>query len=205
MNLAIIATFGSILWATSDGLEEAEFYRETLAEYRWMLRVSSKAAEFMKFTVGMLDSSAVFLKERDSKNGTPQQHQQQPTQEQETVLEQDDQHSTDIKTEQALQDLSHAYHGVDEVSPSVGTSTENAYPYEAEYSNGTTSAEQDTRPSWSALTGLANNVNFSSGDVQDWSLDQLYNFENFPLAEDILSSRRFIQEYDERGNSFAGF
>jgi hypothetical protein len=61
VNLAIIGTFGSILWATSDSNEECEFYRSQLAEYRWTLRVSSTAAEFMKFTVGILDDSPVFM------------------------------------------------------------------------------------------------------------------------------------------------
>lgn len=71
VNLAIIATFGSLLWATSDNPEEAEFYKSQLASYRWTLRVSSKATEFMKFTVGMLDSSVVFLKDGASKIQTP--------------------------------------------------------------------------------------------------------------------------------------
>lgn len=63
VNLAIIGTFGSVLWATSENVEEAEWYKAQLAEYRWTLRVSSKGAEFMQYTVGMLDASPVFVKE----------------------------------------------------------------------------------------------------------------------------------------------
>jgi hypothetical protein len=60
----------------------------------------------------------------------------------------------------------------------------------------------DTRPTWS---GFAGNINLTTGDIQDWSLDQLYNFETFQATEDLLASRRFIEEYDETGNNFAGF
>jgi len=70
VNLAIIGTFGSVLWATSDNSEESEYYKAQLAEYRWTLRVSSKGAEFMAFTVGMLDASPVFLKDGESNPGT---------------------------------------------------------------------------------------------------------------------------------------
>lgn len=196
VNLAIIGTFGSLLWATSDNPEEAEFYKSQLAEYRWTLRVSSKAAEFMKFTVGMLDSSPVFVKEGGSKTTTPSMPRDPPAQEptQEPVPER-------IQHDQDKQELDQMKYGVNEVSPSVGTSTENAFQYDQDIS-GTAMAVADTRPAWS---GLANNVNFSTGDIQDWSLDQLYNFENFQSVEDIFASRRFIEEYDETGNNFAGF
>jgi hypothetical protein len=201
VNLAIIATFGSLLWATSDSTEEAEFYRERLAEYRWTLRVSSKAAEFMRFTVGMLDSSAVFLKENGSKTTTPIVPKEQPAHEHEEEQEEEG-HRNEMKTEQGRQEFNQGYYGINEVSPSVGTSSENAYPYEQEFNKPHLNMTHDTRPPWS---GVAHGVNLTSGDIQDWSLDQLYNFENFPLAEDILSSRFFIQEYGESGNNFAGF
>lgn len=41
-NFALIGTFGSLLWATSPGREEAEWYRRRLAEYRWTLSVSGR-------------------------------------------------------------------------------------------------------------------------------------------------------------------
>lgn len=55
VNFALIGTFGSLLWATSPTVQEAEFYKARLAEYRWTLRVSAKGAEFMEFAVGVLD------------------------------------------------------------------------------------------------------------------------------------------------------
>ncbi|KAI9765124.1 MAG: Fungal specific transcription factor [Geoglossum simile] len=62
VNFALIGTFGSLLWATAPGREEADFYKSRLGEYRWTLRVSSKGAEFMEFAVGMLDASTGLLR-----------------------------------------------------------------------------------------------------------------------------------------------
>ncbi|KAE9375089.1 hypothetical protein N431DRAFT_334802 [Stipitochalara longipes BDJ] len=195
VNLAIIATFGSLLWATSDNTDEAEFYKSQLAEYRWTLRVSSKAAEFMKFTVGMLDVSPVFLKDTASKSSKTTTPAVAPPQE-ESVQEQL------VFEANVSQDFNHEmYVTSNEVSPSIGTSTETAYGYEIS-TEAAVSNHIDTRPNW---TDFAGNVNFTPGDIQDWSLDQLYNFENFQVAEDILANRRFIEEYDEAGNNFAGF
>src|SRR5437762_7216592 len=62
VNFALIGTFGSLLWATAPGKEEAEFYKMRLAEYRWTLTVSMKgAAGFMGFAVAMLDTSTSLL------------------------------------------------------------------------------------------------------------------------------------------------
>ncbi|RPB27071.1 hypothetical protein L211DRAFT_766096, partial [Terfezia boudieri ATCC MYA-4762] len=55
VNFALIGTFGSLLWATSPNVQEAEFYKARLAEYRWTLGVSAKGADFMEFAVGVLD------------------------------------------------------------------------------------------------------------------------------------------------------
>ena len=203
VNLAIIGTFGSLLWATSDSPAEAEFYRSQLAEYRWTLRVSSKAAEFMKFTVGMLDASAVFLKDKDSKTSTPTLARDQAGQD--GVKEEKDVNQsqrTEFNIGQTMQDFGQTYLESNEVSPSVGNSTENAYSYEAEFSGTGFTPGPDTRPPWA---GFADSVNFTSGDVQDWSLDQLYNFENIQGIQDSLGNRRIIEEYDETGNNFAGF
>jgi len=196
VNLAIIGTFGSLLWATSDNAE-AEFYRSQLADYRWKLRVSSNGAEFMKFTVGMLDASAVFAKKgSSSKTGTPVVIHNQETQ-------------TGAKIEQSAQQ--YAEGNIDmmvnptfvanEASPSIGTSTENTYSYEAEYAGPTTLAS-DIRPPWSEFMDTGHST---AGDGQSWSSDQLYNFENIQGIEDILGNRRTVQEYDESGNFFAGF
>lgn len=62
-NFALIGTFGSLLWATAPGKEEADFYRMRLAEYRWTLSVSSKGVKGLTdFAMGMLDTSTGLLK-----------------------------------------------------------------------------------------------------------------------------------------------
>lgn len=69
-NFALIGTFGSLLWATSPGREEAEWYRRRLGEYRWTLSVSSKAGEgkgLTEFAMGMLDISTGLLKKLPEK------------------------------------------------------------------------------------------------------------------------------------------
>lgn len=63
-NFALIGTFGSLLWVTSPGREEAEWYRRRLGEYRWTLSVSSKPGEgpvLTEFAMGMLDISTGLL------------------------------------------------------------------------------------------------------------------------------------------------
>ena len=69
-NFALIGTFGSLLWATSPGREEADWYRRRLAEYRWTLSVGSKPGEgkgLTEFAMGMLDISAGLLKKLPEK------------------------------------------------------------------------------------------------------------------------------------------
>jgi hypothetical protein len=72
-NFALIGTFGSLLWATAPGKEEAEFYRMRLKEYRWTLGVSARAGAvgseggrgvkgLTEFALGMLDTSTGLLK-----------------------------------------------------------------------------------------------------------------------------------------------
>ncbi|RFU27579.1 hypothetical protein B7463_g8759, partial [Scytalidium lignicola] len=66
-NFALIGTFGSLLWATAPGKEEADWYRRRLEEYRWTLGVSGKAGEMgngelTQFAMDMLDLSRGLLK-----------------------------------------------------------------------------------------------------------------------------------------------
>ena len=72
-NFALIGTFGSLLWATAPGKEEADFYRMRLKEYRWTLGVSARAGAgvdgegrgvkgLTEFAMGMLDTSTGLLK-----------------------------------------------------------------------------------------------------------------------------------------------
>jgi hypothetical protein len=197
VNLAIIGTFGSLLWATSQSVEEAEFYKSQLAEYRWTLRVSSKAAEFMKFTVGLLDTSTVFVKDANSKNGTPKVGK----------LETEDSRSDQVPLAPEVDMNLHAHEpvnnmGMNEVSPSVDYSTESLGAYEQDIESSANQMAQENLPQWS---DFSNHVNFTSGDIQDWGLDQLYNFETIPNINPAIPGRPFVQEYDERGNHFAGF
>ncbi|KAI5467723.1 fungal-specific transcription factor domain-containing protein [Mariannaea sp. PMI_226] len=69
-NFALIGTFGSLLWATSPGREEADWYRRRLGEYRWTLSVSSKPGEgkaLTDFAMTMLDISTGLLKKLPEK------------------------------------------------------------------------------------------------------------------------------------------
>lgn len=68
-NFALIGTFGSLLWATAPGREEADWYRRRLGEYRWTLGVSCKGGNseggngrLTEFAMGMLDTSTGLLK-----------------------------------------------------------------------------------------------------------------------------------------------
>jgi hypothetical protein len=58
LNLSIIGTFGIILLNTSSSEEERKFYTSELAEYRWILRVSSTGAALMKHAVTVLDANS---------------------------------------------------------------------------------------------------------------------------------------------------
>lgn len=69
-NFALVGTFGSLLWATSPGREEAEWYRRRLSEYRWTLSVSCKPGEsrgLTDFAMTMLDISTGMLKQLPEK------------------------------------------------------------------------------------------------------------------------------------------
>lgn len=69
-NFALIGTFGSLLWATAPGREEADWYRRRLSEYRWTLSVNCKGGgaegsgnvRLTEFAMGMLDVSTGLLK-----------------------------------------------------------------------------------------------------------------------------------------------
>jgi hypothetical protein len=60
-NFALIGTFISLLWATSTEKEEADMYKKSLEEYRWVLRLSSKSADFLEQAIGMLATSTGVL------------------------------------------------------------------------------------------------------------------------------------------------
>lgn len=130
------------------------------------------------------------MKDTGSKNGTPNT----------AKIERDTGKDSDSKEEprplapEIDMNRSNLGNGVDGVSPSVGYSTE---PESIGLNLG-----QESLPLWS---DFADSVNFVSGNVQNWSLDQLYNFETIEGSDPIAANPRFVQEYDERRNHFAGF
>ncbi|KAF2843293.1 hypothetical protein M501DRAFT_906725, partial [Patellaria atrata CBS 101060] len=58
---ALIGTFVSLLWVTSTNKEEADFYKNKLEEYRWILRLSSKSAPFLERAISTLATSTGVL------------------------------------------------------------------------------------------------------------------------------------------------
>lgn len=61
VNLAIVGTFGCLLWATALDDAESQLYRRRLEEYQWTLRVSSKGAEFMGLAVDSMNQNMEIL------------------------------------------------------------------------------------------------------------------------------------------------
>lgn len=60
-NFALVGTFISLLWATATDKQEANIYKKSLDEYRWVLRLSSKSADFLEHAINMLASSTGVL------------------------------------------------------------------------------------------------------------------------------------------------
>ena len=60
-NFALVGTFISLLWATAIDREDADIYRKSLDEYRWVLRLSSKSADFLEQALSMLATSTGVL------------------------------------------------------------------------------------------------------------------------------------------------
>ncbi|CAN9473852.1 unnamed protein product [Alternaria alternata] len=54
-NFVLIGSFISLLWVTSPDKEEAVKYRAHLDEYRWIIRLSSKSADFLERALISLD------------------------------------------------------------------------------------------------------------------------------------------------------
>ncbi|KAL4899352.1 fungal-specific transcription factor domain-containing protein [Aspergillus multicolor] len=61
MNLVYIGVFTALLYLTSQRIEETQSYKKHLEEYRWTLRVMSRAASFVSFAVRRLDMSLLHL------------------------------------------------------------------------------------------------------------------------------------------------
>ena len=54
-NFVLIGSFISLLWVTSPDKEEAVKYRAHLDEYRWIIRLFSKSADFLERALISLD------------------------------------------------------------------------------------------------------------------------------------------------------
>ncbi|KAI6784126.1 Fungal specific transcription factor [Emericellopsis cladophorae] len=61
--LVTIGTFTALMFITSQSTKEAETYKKTLSNYRWLLRVNSRATEYMDFAVQRLDLSLSHIHE----------------------------------------------------------------------------------------------------------------------------------------------
>jgi hypothetical protein len=60
-NFVLIGSFISLLWVTSPSREEADRYRSHLDQYRWIIRLSSKSADFLESALVSLDRSTRVL------------------------------------------------------------------------------------------------------------------------------------------------
>lgn len=60
-NFALIGTFAGLCFMSSSTSEEAQFYQMRLQEYRWVLRISRKSAEFLEIASGILESAVGVL------------------------------------------------------------------------------------------------------------------------------------------------
>ncbi|KAL5118034.1 Fungal specific transcription factor [Pleosporales sp. CAS-2024a] len=60
-NFALVGTFIALLWATATHPQDAARYKQCLDEYRWVLRLSSKSADFLTCAITMLELSTGVL------------------------------------------------------------------------------------------------------------------------------------------------
>ncbi|KAJ5061979.1 nitrogen regulatory protein OTam [Bipolaris maydis] len=67
-NFVLIGSFISLLWVTSNTEDEAAQYRKKLDEYKWMLRLSSKSADFLGSALTLLNNSTVALVNKVAEN-----------------------------------------------------------------------------------------------------------------------------------------
>lgn len=56
-SLALIGTYGGLMWVTSPTDTEAEFYYSKLEEYRWTLKVRAKGVHFVQVGLEELEES----------------------------------------------------------------------------------------------------------------------------------------------------
>lgn len=74
-NFSLIATFGTLLCATTYVLEERKWYAAKLKEYRFLLKINSQnGAKYMKPAISVLDANQLLLAETETHMvlGTPE-------------------------------------------------------------------------------------------------------------------------------------
>lgn len=193
----------------------------------------------MGFTVGMLDSSVVFAREKDkgdSKSSTPLA-QASAHQEHEDSMDTEMDHRSQDQQVTHLEAAGPPVRQHTSPRKSSNTANGNSLQMPLQYATASQSPQSNSTPSenhplsapisyidsatiphslpnppntdgrapWFTPNGLRT-LGFIDNDIQEWDLDQLYNFEHFPLAGDVLNhSRRYVREYDESGNAFEGF
>lgn len=208
VNLAIIGTFGSLLWATSDNAEECEFYKSQLAEYRWTLRVSSKSAEFMKFTVGMLDASTVFLNALHANPSPSSAPNTEAEQEQDRDIGRNDQDEDATIRD----DLNHDMPQFDySTFGATMTAHTDMTAYGSNFSGGSSSAAGDGGLNWENLNSPE--AYMTGVTPEGWTMGQYnFNFEGLQggaagngVNPESMLGLRGIREYDENENYGAEF
>jgi hypothetical protein len=70
ISLAIIGIFAGVLAVTSLDKEERKSYIAVLAEYRWILRISSTGASVTKYGVNVLDTNGQLLEQQMEASNT---------------------------------------------------------------------------------------------------------------------------------------
>lgn len=71
-NFALVGTFISLLWVTATEKTEADGYIAKLDEYRWVLRLSSRSADFLERAISMLATSTGVLVKAIPENPDPE-------------------------------------------------------------------------------------------------------------------------------------
>lgn len=63
-NFALIAVFGTLLLSTASTVEEGDFYKKKLREYRWILKINSEnGARYMGPAMKLLDANMGLMNE----------------------------------------------------------------------------------------------------------------------------------------------
>lgn len=78
-SLALIRTYGALLWATSSTDLEAEYYRQRLVDFQWSLKVRSKGVGCVTAALREMEDSLLDLDMAKSPPVVPSSHQAEET------------------------------------------------------------------------------------------------------------------------------